>query len=703
MGILEGIATGVKAIVEFVPFVVKALGGICHGVRWLFRRAIGYRKRNIFHKFWGKPKGLGKKVHIYYPGYAIAGVGRTEKETGNYVSADDARAVDMLKQALREMGYDLDLKTDADMETQQRFPDEGTIVLVCGPKIDKQNGKVSYDPMIGGNRLSSRFFLKHHRRLSIDLRYNNGRKEYTSPDGTTMHSPMDDAGGFPKDGGLLIRFKDGKRLFILCWGIHAPGTLGTVQAAITPEELVRLPLDKDNIIAHVTATFSAEGREVTELDVKGSPLTITDDITLKKPDPFDAPRYIDEDEPVFGLSYLWATSGNITAVKSGNYANLRPVAAELDLSLDCVYKCPYCAYKIPKSKLPSHVDSILKKEMVASEFIARLHDFGIQFVVLTGGGEPLMSPCVERIVDDCIKCNMRVTLYTNAFLLDHIRAYHLMSSGITEIRVSLDDVSSPQDYANAHGTKNSSLAIVKENCRRLLDIRRRMSFNTSVGISLLVSDQTVGNLRATVEELKSWVSGVGPFDYAVIKPAVLYRPPNQNSEQYFTQHNIKIIRDIAEYLKTNGVVRHSLVSWQRFKDVHEDPCRADYNRCLAASLWLNVVWNGSAYVCCETKYDDDYLIGNIQSSNIDELIANRRFQDLQDPDNIMKGCPVRMCKPSAINRLLNNIEGVRGNGAGLPGDVIKWLNELARYNIESPAGNIMIPSVSGIYEEVSSV
>lgn len=657
-------------------------------------------------KFWEKPKE--KKAYIYYPSYPSPRVGRTENPLGYYVSAADVKAVELLEETLSDLGFKCERLTADEIDTKQPFPnDGGIIILVCGPKLDTTTNQVVYDPWIGGNPASSKFYLSHRKKMRMTLSYdrNRRRKEYEVYEAGGVYEQTESN----IDKGLLVKIKLEGRLFFLCWGIHDTATLGAVNVALDPIRLAKSGLLKSsNFIAVVNASKTDGMSWGTNTTEHWYPLIDRDErydewYIDMKPDPFKLKQMLPPETPVYGLSYLWATTDNVRRVKEGNYQKLAPVAAEFDTSLCCPYNCSWCPYKGDRT------EDVLNDDKIALKIVDKLKESGVKLVVLTGGGEPLMSKCAEAVVESCRQHEIKVILYTNGLLLNDLRAYHLMSRGISEIRISLDDISDLNNYMAVHGIKGSKIKdylkvrdlnedqnvmeVIEENTRQLLGLRARNGFSTIIGASFLVSNSTFPNLIRSAETLSKWLHKVGPFDYVVIRPAVKYWPGGEPHNAYFSGvADFTVLEKAAQHFKEQGVARHIFISRQRFDDLQEKSTEA-YSVCRASILWLNIGPDGRAYLCCETKHKRDFLLGNILTTPLADL-QKSAFDKISNPV-VFDSCPLHLCKPSALNQLFDDIESYRTNHV-LPKAICDWLDKLEAHNQNAET---LIPSVSGIYEE----
>lgn len=307
-------------------------------------------------------------------------------------------------------------------------------------------------------------------------------------------------------------------------------------------------------------------------------------VSHRKPNPYRISKYYDSmDHPVRGQAYLWATKDNIQAIKDGEYSRIRPVAAEFDLSTQCVYNCPWCAYRESKKG-----GITLRDDETALRVVQKLASAGVRLLVLTGGGEPLLSDVLERTISESRRKGMYVTLYTNGCLLDRIRSEKLLASGVSEIRISLNDVSSQEGYEKAHGAKNGCNLSVRTITDNLLDLLRARaehtsrfskgrlrSHVTSVGVSFVMVNSSVNNLPNSLSTLASILKKSNlSLDYTLIRPAVNYWPGGRiGYNKYLTDpskalHKVEAAK--ASSSSFSSLLGEIMISLQRFNDMNDE-------------------------------------------------------------------------------------------------------------------------------------
>jgi MoaA/NifB/PqqE/SkfB family radical SAM enzyme len=419
----------------------------------------------------------------------------------------------------------------------------------------------------------------------------------------------------------------------------------------------------------------------------------------KKPDPYNVGAFIDLNQEISGLGYIWATTQNVDAIKNGNYGLLNPVAAEFDLSTKCVYQCPWCAYRDSKKS----EGAILQDPRTAIQVVENLSKSGIRLLVLTGGGEPLLSCCVEEVIRKACKCKMDATLYTNGYLLSEKRSKKILSSGVSEIRVSLNDVSCQEAFDTAHGTEGGSapsVTIILRNLVSLLKLRKDEKYKPNIGVSFVLLDNSAENLDQSLHVLESKLREHNVLiDYTLIRPAVDYWPNKRIGYSRYLGNPLFALEKAKKAqakFSDSGVLGKILISADRFTDLVEEEKGPKYPKCLASNIWMNIGPDATVYFCCETKHISEFAMGNILNQGFSMLTNSGIARQMRETSCSTSICPTRLCKPSEQNRIFNEIESHRDKNTGiLPSSILFWLNEMASWNQLS--GKSQIPSIAGRY------
>lgn len=142
-----------------------------------------------------------------------------------------------------------------------------------------------------------------------------------------------------------------------------------------------------------------------------------------------------------------------------------PYHVELSPTDACNYTCFFCntAFVDRSRRMPWD-----RLEKTLRDCIA----MGTKAVRLSGGGEPLIYPEIEPLLDLLIDRGLGVTnLTTNAFRLTPKIIDKLLKLDTTEIIVSFNDLD-PKRYASTNGTTEHAFHVVRENIRNLITERK---------------------------------------------------------------------------------------------------------------------------------------------------------------------------------------------------------------------------------------
>lgn len=132
----------------------------------------------------------------------------------------------------------------------------------------------------------------------------------------------------------------------------------------------------------------------------------------------------------------------------------------------CNLRCPHCFTGAGRAGRPRALMPIELYRRLLAELGDTLTE-----LELFHWGEPLLHPEIDEMVRDAAERGIATTINTNlAMALDADRAERLIASGLTELTVAVDGTS--QETYEQYRVRGN-LARVKDNCRRLVEARRR--------------------------------------------------------------------------------------------------------------------------------------------------------------------------------------------------------------------------------------
>lgn len=170
-----------------------------------------------------------------------------------------------------------------------------------------------------------------------------------------------------------------------------------------------------------------------------------------------------------------------------------PLLAHLVVTRCCNLSCAYCN-EYDKVSNPVPLDEMKKR-------IAVLASFKTEAITCTGG-EPLLHPDMETIIQEIRRHGIIATMITNGYLLTEERIEKLNQAGLQELQISIDNIEPDEvsykslkvldgklqllaDYAKFKVNINSVLGISDERTPDAVAVARRAAhygFSNSVGV-----------------------------------------------------------------------------------------------------------------------------------------------------------------------------------------------------------------------------
>ena len=218
----------------------------------------------------------------------------------------------------------------------------------------------------------------------------------------------------------------------------------------------------------------------------------------------------------------------------------------------CPNKCEFCVSQMHSNDYPKRLFS--DDPFAEADFTDRLEyarDNGVQCVILTGDGEPLMNmPFIEHFgnVNKTLKNPFRhIELQTSGVLLDDDKLNRLRYVGIKTISLSL---SALEDDENA--LYNRTPAKLQFNIAELCEKIKARGFN--LRLSLNMTD-------AMCYSAQGFFAKANALGANQITFRVLYTSgKGQAQDEWIAEHKVPqaVLDDINDYVKLRGTALHRL-------------------------------------------------------------------------------------------------------------------------------------------------
>jgi len=314
-------------------------------------------------------------------------------------------------------------------------------------------------------------------------------------------------------------------------------------------------------------------------------------------------------------------SNNKMIYNLDNIVSRKPITADIFLNSACNNKCPYCTYARYKQRSSTYMTFEGFKNNI-NILLAN----GVKGVILTGGGEPTISPDFDKITDFLEQNSIPYGINTNFNLFKAIKPNYL--------KISLDGYDR-ESYQKARGVDRYD--IVLTNIKEYLKYRRMSkpgTFKTSVGI------QTVAT--------------------SVVDAVRFYEAHKELDIDYF---NIRPMESTCgKYYQDAHASNERLAILSYLQDIHEKDSRVcinykwhevrtQFDKCYANFSQIAINENSEVMYCCHKPYE---IIGRLDDKDIWE--KREKFQ------TNMQMCDVP-CRLTAPNNFIQSLQDAPSDAA----------------------------------------
>ncbi len=268
-----------------------------------------------------------------------------------------------------------------------------------------------------------------------------------------------------------------------------------------------------------------------------------------------------------------------------------PLLAHISLTDKCNLHCPYCYAQ----------DGSYTKDMGLDEYKTIIDKLGQQQVlsVILTGGEPLMHPQINEILEYTIQKKISILLLSNLLLLDRINTAFL-SSPYLAFQISLNGIW--DDNRN----NNFDLLKTVQNYKRLKELRVPV-------IATIVID----NIEIDLDELFSFMEkhNVTTARFGLL--IKLGRSKTIEGDKKYAEYVKKVTQEILKYRNSHQQVYFTVQT--EYCEFSEKHVTRRTTLCEAGVSELFVDRNGDVYPCPLFKSFKKFWCGNLLSDSMENI------------------------------------------------------------------------------------
>jgi MoaA/NifB/PqqE/SkfB family radical SAM enzyme len=315
-----------------------------------------------------------------------------------------------------------------------------------------------------------------------------------------------------------------------------------------------------------------------------------------------------------------------------------------------------CSYKVHKTACGQWPVNNFDTEQwhmhpdLVRPLVYRLKEADVRYMVVTGGGEPLLN---HKVTIEALRVarvfGIQTGLYTNGSVLaPHVE--DVLAAGPRFVRVSINAGSEPVHTAYHRPLGRSLYQDVLDGTEKLARVRAETGAAAEIGLSYIVNEWN----REDIYRFGEWVALVATryangrpgIDFVRFTPTIDYFTHRQYPSAFFEPAMEAIGRVAEDLLRPLGV---QTTAFTRFAQM---AMPKDYEECVGCGWYAEVGPDGCLYVCCEMNTMPGYRLGDLLRRSIESIWHSDEARRVIERINKsrLQDCPV-FCKPHNLNRI----------------------------------------------------
>ena len=335
-----------------------------------------------------------------------------------------------------------------------------------------------------------------------------------------------------------------------------------------------------------------------------------------------------------------------------------PIHVEVGPTNRCHHYCSFCS-----------VDWITHGAVrIDTEVLVRaihsMADVGVRSIYFAGEGEPLLHPGMERFVQTAHQRGLKVSMSTNAGLLNKKRLEGLLPY-FAWIRFSID-AATPETHESIHKSKDFKKVV--RNMRDAAIFKKENNLDVELGAQFIVLEENLDELEMFADLMKD----VG-VDNIQFKPHHNHPKSASNPTLYnLTDEPLKqrllsrTTDDFQVMVRSRNLEEvpppANLVSIGSTEESTQNSIYC-YDKCYAYNFLTLIDAKGYCYGCNIFYDQPEYSFGTVYEQSFEDIVTSGRVQKTIDKVAELNHVPCGnyKCRPHVINEYLHRIKNPERN------------------------------------------
>lgn len=328
-----------------------------------------------------------------------------------------------------------------------------------------------------------------------------------------------------------------------------------------------------------------------------------------------------------------------------------PIYVRIKPTNRCNHHCFYCSYD-PDFKYLLSEKKDARDEIPQPKLIEILNDFKdmrVKAITYSGGGEPLVYPFIEKILEKTLELGIDLSIITNGQKLNGKREELLAQS--EWVRISAD-------YCNSElFTKHRKVPkdLFEEQKNNIAHFAKIKKPGCELGINFLITHL---NNKKIYESAKFFRElGANHIRFSPIYIPKGNELSSGGSESYHSERK-KVLEQIERAMELEN---ENFQIFNYYKTDFDSAMTSirPYERCFMMEVVPVIAANQKVYFCHDKAYSNSGLIGSIKEKSFRELWFSdetaRRFRDFNPKESCKHHCTADG-RNIAIKKMVENLE-----------------------------------------------
>ena len=312
----------------------------------------------------------------------------------------------------------------------------------------------------------------------------------------------------------------------------------------------------------------------------------------------------------------------------------------------CNHHCFWCVYHEPDLS-QMHGDMAVKDMISLDKMKEILDDFeemGVQAVTYSGGGEPLMHPQIEEILETTIQKGIALSTITNGYFLNGKIAELLTQA--KWVRVSID-YCDEAGFEKSRRIKGKFFQPILDNIKEFGEIKEP---DCDLAVNFIITKENYKDIRKAAELLISLGVENIRFSPMWIDDFVEYH-------QEIKDEIIEELGSIKEDLETD---RFKIYSSYKNSVFREDIKHRPYTKCYVMQYNPVIGADLNIYACHNQAYSDDSIIASVENLRFKDAWFSQDAKDFHGGFNCQQIC-TGQCASDSKNLFIHELLRCHGD------------------------------------------